>query len=149
MHRVESVQQKDDATVTFNVKIWAFRRQWDAEIVEQRPDERIVWESTSGMQHVGVVTFHELAERLTRIELNIDIDPSGALEKIARGARFAKRAARGDLKRFKAYVEMHEDETGAWRGEIQDSEVVSEPGDEGRDEEEYYEEEPEASYEDD
>jgi uncharacterized membrane protein len=146
MHRVERVEQKDDATVTFHEKIWAWRRQWDAEIVEQRPDERIVWESTSGMQHVGVVTFHELSERLTRIELNIDIDPSGPIEKIARGARFAKRAARADLKRFKAFVEMHEDETGAWRGEIQDGEVVSEEDDGYEDEPR--DDEPEAEYDD-
>ena len=149
MHRVESVEQKDDATVVFNEKIWIIRRRWEAEIVEQRPDERIVWESVSGMQHVGVVTFHELAERLTRIELNIDIDPSGPMEKIARGARVAKRAARADLKRFKAYVEMHEDETGAWRGEIQDGEVVAEDGEyDERHEDEEYEDEPEAQYED-
>jgi uncharacterized membrane protein len=144
MHRVESAKQKDDATVEFSEKVWGFRRQWEAEIVEQRPDERIVWESVSGLQHTGVVTFHELAERLTRIELNIDIDPSGPMEKIARGARFAKRAARADLKRFKAYVEMEEDETGAWRGEIKDGEVVSE-SDEYEDE--GYEDEPEAEYE--
>ena len=153
MHRVESVSQKDDVTVEFNEKVWGFRRRWEAEIIEQRPDERIVWESVSGLQHVGVVTFHELAERLTRIELNIDIDPSGPMEKIARGARFAKRAARADLKRFKAYVEMEEDETGAWRGEIQDGDVVAEPDeyeDEREDEEPEaeYEDEPEAEYED-
>ena len=143
MHRVERVEQKDDAHVEFHEKVWGFRRQWEAEIVEQRPDERIVWESESGLEHVGVVTFHELSERLTRIELNIDIDPSGPIEKIARGARFAKRAARADLKRFKAYVEMHEDATGAWLGEIEDGEVVSDDDAYYEDEEER-EEEPEA-----
>ena len=127
MHRVESVNQKEDETVSFSEKMWLFRRQWDAEIIEQRPDERIVWESTSGMKHTGVVTFHELAERLTRVEVNVDINPSGPIEKIARGARFAKRAVRADLKRFKAYMEMHEDETGSWRGEIEDGEVVTTP----------------------
>src|SRR4051812_18181158 len=149
MHRVESVEQKDDASVKFNTKIWGIKRSWEAEIIEQRPDERIVWESASGLQHTGVITFHELAERLTRIELNIDIDPSGAIEKIARGARFAKRAARGDLKRFKAYMEMHEDETGSWRGEIQDGDVVTEDGEyDEQYEDEEYEDEPAAEYED-
>jgi uncharacterized membrane protein len=145
MHRVESVEQKDDAHVVFHEKVWGFRRNWEAEIVEQRPDERIVWESVSGLEHVGVVTFHELAERLTRIELNIDIDPSGPIEKIARGARFAKRAARADLKRFKAYVEMQEEDTDGWRGEIEDGEVVTEP--EEYEEQERSEDEPEAEYE--
>jgi uncharacterized membrane protein len=144
MHRVQRVEQRDDATVAFHAKVWGINRMWEAEIVEQRPDERIVFKSVNGVQLTGVVTFHDLAERLTRIELNVDVDPSGPVEKIARGTRFIKRAARGDLKRFKAYVEMHEDETGAWRGEIQDGDVVSEPGDEYEDE--YYEDdEPEAA----
>jgi uncharacterized membrane protein len=143
MHRVESVEQSDDVHVTFNAKVWGIRRQWEVEIVEQRPDERIVWKSVSGLSHTGVVTFHDLAERLTRIELNLDVDPHGPIEKMGRGMRFVKRAARADLHRFKAYVEMHEDETGAWRGEIQDAEVVSED-DGAYDEEEYDDEEDEA-----
>jgi uncharacterized membrane protein len=143
MHRVQRVEQRDEARVVFYEKMWGVSRQWEAEIVEQVPDERIVWRTVSGMQHVGAVTFHELAERLTRIELNLDIEPEGPLEKIARGARFAKRAARADLKRFKAFVEMRDDETGAWRGRIEDSEVVEE--DDYSEEEEP--EEPEA-YED-
>ena len=127
MHRVQRVEQRDDSHVAFHAKVWGINRMWEAEIVEQRPDERIVFKSVNGVQLTGVVTFHDMAERLTRIELNIDVDPNGPLEKIARGTRAIKRAARGDLKRFKAFVEMHEDETGAWRGEIEDGDVVSEP----------------------
>src|SRR4051812_24129913 len=146
MHRVQRVEQRDDSHVAFHAKVWGINRMWEAEIVEQRPDERIVFKSVNGVQLTGVVTFHDMAERLTHIELNIDVDPSGPIEKVARGTRVIKRAARADLKRFKAYVEMHEDETGAWRGEIQDGDVVSEPDE--RDEDEYYDEdedEPEAS----
>src|SRR4051812_14672956 len=149
MHRVERVEQRDDDCVVFHGKIWGIRRMWQAEIVEQRPDERIVWRTVGGVTHVGVVTFHELSERLTRVELNLDIDPEGVMEKIARGARFAKRAARADLKRFKAFVEMHDEETGAWRGAIEDGEVVDEEdyyaddeaGEEPEEEEEYADEE--------
>jgi uncharacterized membrane protein len=151
MHRVQRVEQRDDAHVAFHAKVWGINRMWEAEIVEQRPDERIVFKSVNGVQLTGVVTFHDMAERLTRIELNIDVDPDGPIEKIARGTRMIKRAARGDLKRFKAYVEMHEEETGAWRGEIQDGDVVSESDDDGA-EDEYYEEEDggaEASSDDD
>ena len=148
MHRVERVEQRDDERVVFHEKIWGVRRTWEAEIVEQIPDERIVWRTVSGMSHVGVVTFHELSDRLTRIELNLDLEPDGPIEKLARGARFAKRAARADLKRFKAFVEMHGEETGGWRGEIEDGEVVEE--DDYEDEPEAYEEdEPQAEAEDD
>jgi uncharacterized protein YndB with AHSA1/START domain len=136
MHRVQRVEQRDESHVAFHAKVWGINRMWEAEIVEQRPDERIVFKSVNGVQLTGVVTFHDMAERLTHIELNIDVEPNGPLEKIARGTRVVKRAARGDLKRFKAFVEMHEDETGAWRGEIEDGDVVSE-SDEAEDE--YYE----------
>src|SRR3954470_4716303 len=148
MHRVQRVEQRDETTVVFHEKVWGIKRMWEAEIIEQAPDERIVWRTTSGMQHVGVVTFHQLSDRLTRIELNIDIDPEGAIEKIARGARFAKRAARADLKRFKAFVEMRDEETGAWRGVVEDGDVVDE---ESEDEEAYEdeEEEPEAREDED
>src|SRR3954447_3495700 len=141
MHRVQRVEQRDDARVAFHAKVWGINRMWEAEIVEQRPDERIVFKSVNGVQLTGVVTFHDMAERLTHIELNIDVDPNGPIEKIARGTRVIKRAARADLKRFKAFVEMHEDETGAWRGEIEDGDVVSESDEDGEDE--YREEEEE------
>lgn len=75
------------------------------------------------MTRTGVVTFHELGSRLTRVLLAL-VEPGGPIEKLARGARHVKRAARGDLHRFKAYVEMADNETGAWRGVIEDGEVV-------------------------
>jgi hypothetical protein len=46
------------------------------------------------------------------------------IEKAARGMRHVKRAVRADLARFKAYTEMQEVETGAWRGVIHDGELV-------------------------
>jgi hypothetical protein len=78
------------------------------------------------------VTFHELAPRLTRIELNFDVAPGSLIEKAARGMRHVKRAARADLHRFKAFIEMNELETGAWRGTIEDGELV-EPHDDAYD----------------
>jgi uncharacterized membrane protein len=123
MHRLDRVSQEDDAHVSFKAKIWGISREFAAEIVEQRPDERIKWRVTEGVSHTGVVTFHELSDRLTRIDVDIDIQPGSLLEKAGRGMRHAKRAIRADLARFKAYVELEEDESGAWRGEIEDGEV--------------------------
>ena len=68
MHRIESAEQVDDTTVSFQAKIWGISKRFEAEIVEQRPDERIEWNVTDGYAHTGVVTFHALAENLTRIE---------------------------------------------------------------------------------
>ena len=123
MHRVESAEQVDDATVSFQVKMWGITKRFEADIVEQRPEERIEWNVTEGYAHTGLVTFHELAENLTRIDLTLDIQPSNVIDKASRGMRFVKRAVRGDLHRFKAYAELdHEPEPG-WRGTIEDGKV--------------------------
>jgi uncharacterized membrane protein len=123
MHRVTRVSQEDRATVSFATKIWGKTKEFKAKIVTQRPDEKIKWEVTEGMTHTGWVTFHEIAPKLTRVELSLDVEPGGMLEKAARGLRHVKRAARGDLHRFKAYIEALEEETGAWRGTIEDGKV--------------------------
>jgi uncharacterized membrane protein len=126
MHRVTRVTQEDDCTVSFATKIWTRTREFVADIETQRPDQRIKWSVSQGITHTGVVTFHELAPRLTRIELNMDVDPGSLIEKAARGMRHVKRAARADLHRFKAFIEMQELETGAWRGVIEEGELVEE-----------------------
>jgi uncharacterized membrane protein len=139
MHRVTRVTQEDDCTVSFATKIWGKKKEFNAQIETQRPDERIKWRVSQGITHTGVVTFHELAPRLTRIEMNVDVDPGSLLEKVARGMRHIKRAMRADLHRFKAFIEMQEIETGAWRGVIEDGELVD-PHDDSYDEERDYSE---------
>lgn len=118
MHRVEQIEQKDDETVVWHENVWGIRRSWESQIVEQIPNERIVWRSDDRGGHSGVVTFHELSDRLTRVELNVDFQPEGMFEKLASGLRFHRRAVKTDLQRYKAFVEMRNEETGAWRGEI-------------------------------
>src|SRR5215210_7201636 len=137
MHRLTRVTKEDDCTVSFALKMWGFSREFTAEIETMRPDERIKWSVKQGVTHTGVVTFHELAERLTRIEVNVDVDPGSLIEKAARGMRHVKRAIRADLHRFKAFIEMQEIETGAWRGVIEEGELV-EPHPEEYDEERDY-----------
>jgi uncharacterized membrane protein len=137
MHRVTRVTEEDDCTVSFATKIWGKTKEFEAKIDTQRPDERIKWRVSQGFTHTGVVTFHELAPRLTRIELTMDVDPGSLIEKAARGMRHVKRAVRADLHRFKAFIEMLEVETGAWRGVIEHGEVV-EPHDESYDEKREY-----------
>jgi uncharacterized membrane protein len=137
MHRVTRVTQEDDCTVSFATKIWGKTKEFEAQIETQRPEQRIKWRVSQGITHAGVVTFHELAPSLTRIEVNLDIEPDSLIEKAARGMRHVKRAVRADLARFKAFIEMQEIETGAWRGVIEDGEVV-EPHDDSYDDERDY-----------
>ena len=126
MHRVTSVKQDEEERqkIHWEEKIWFSRRQWDAEITEQIPDERIAWRTVSGTSHVGHVTFHRLDDDLTRVMVNIDFQPTGLFEKMGSGLRFVKRATQSDLARFKAFIETHGQETGSWRGRIENAEVV-------------------------
>jgi uncharacterized membrane protein len=124
MHRLDQATQEDDSTVSFKTKVWGMSKEFVAEIDEQRPDERIKWSVKEGVTHSGVVTFHELGPRLTRVQVSLDVEPGSLIEKAARGMRHVKRAVRADLSRFKAFIEMRGEETGAWRGTIKDGDVV-------------------------
>src|SRR5215204_5219465 len=145
MHRVEKVDQRDETHLMWTEKIWGVRRQWEAEITQQRPNERIAWKSLDGTTNFGVVTFHALSDTLTRVQVNLDFQPQGLFEKTASGFRMSRRALKSDLMRFKAYIEMRDEETGEWRGEVEDGDIVdqSERDDEQREDEDY--DEPEAS----
>jgi uncharacterized membrane protein len=136
MHRVEKVEQVDDTTLMWHENIWGVRRSWEAEITDQQPCERLAWRSTSGPKQIGVVTFHRISDRLTRVLVTLDFQPQGLFEKAASGMRITRRALRSDLMRFKAYIEMEDEATGAWRGRIEEGEVVESPGGEEEEEQE-------------
>jgi uncharacterized membrane protein len=123
MHRIESAEEVDETTVSFQAKMWGISKRFEAEIVEQIPDERIEWNVTEGYAHTGVVTFHPISDRLTRIDISIDVQPSNIIDKASRGMRFVKRAVRGDLHRFKAYVELDNEQKDGSRRTIEDGKV--------------------------
>jgi Polyketide cyclase / dehydrase and lipid transport len=106
MHRVLEVKQEDDNKIHWQEKIWFSSRGWDGEITDKRKNDRIAWKTVSGTQHSGVISFHKLDANLTRVLVTVDFVPSGMIEKMASGMRFAKRAVAADLARFKAYVEL-------------------------------------------
>src|SRR5690242_9850756 len=137
MHRVTRVTQEDDCEISFATKIWGKTKEFTAKIETQRPEERIKWKVSQGITHTGVVTFHELGPQLTKVMVTLDVQPGSLIEKAARGMRHVKRAVRADLARFKAFIEMNEMETGAWRGVIIDGELV-EPHDDSYDDERDY-----------
>jgi uncharacterized membrane protein len=110
MHRVVKVEQKDDSTLDWEEKIWFSKRQWQGEITDRRENDRIAWKTVSGTSHSGVVSFHRLDDNLTRVLVTVDFQPSGIIEKMGSGLRFAKRAVQADLARFKAYAELGEAE---------------------------------------
>src|SRR3954471_935751 len=106
MHRVLSVEQKEGDKVSWQEKIWFSKRQWEGKITERRKNDRIVWKTTQGTSHKGIVSFHRIDDNLTRVMVEMEFEPTGMMEKMASGLRFVKRAVQADLARFKAYVEM-------------------------------------------
>ncbi len=134
MKGVDSVDQTDEVTTSWKVKVFKSRRTWKGTVQEQIPDRKIAW-STDGPKGTtkGVVTFHPLADDLTQILLVMEYYPQGLFEKTGNIWRAQGRRARLDLKNFRRFITMRGEETGSWRGEIRDSEVVAEPGEaEGR-----------------
>lgn len=105
-------------------------REFDAEILEQRPDERLVWRSLDTPRHSGAVTFQPRGDDLTRVELTIDFDPQGLMERAADAVGMVRRRVHADLKCFKEFIEGQGSETGQWRGEIRDSRVRPDSGQE-------------------
>jgi uncharacterized membrane protein len=118
MEGVEEVNQVTDTNLHWVAKIAGARREWDAQITEQTPDQRIAWKATSGAQNDGVVTFHRIDDEHTRVMLQLDFDPEGFLETAGDMLGIVKARTHGDLDRFKEYVESRGTETGAWRGEV-------------------------------
>jgi uncharacterized membrane protein len=118
MEGVESVQQLDDRRLRWRAEIGGTTVEWDAEITEQLADQRIAWRSTSGASNAGVVTFHHISPGSCRVALQLDYDPEGIIENVGDFLGVVSGRARGDLARFKKFIEERGHETGAWRGEI-------------------------------
>jgi uncharacterized membrane protein len=119
MEGVEEVRQLDDLHNHWTTKIGGVRREFDTEIVDQFPDERIAWRTTSGdTRQKGMVSFQRLDDTHTRVELVMDVEPTGVAEKAADAIGTIDRRIKGDMRRFKEYIEHRGGESGSWRGRI-------------------------------
>jgi uncharacterized membrane protein len=119
MSGVESVTQLDDTHLHWVTNIAGVEREFDAEISEQHPDERVAWHSTGGeTRHAGVVTFHRLADDKTRVMVQLEWQPSDLVERVGSAINVDDRRVEGDLERFKSFIEARGSETGAWRGDV-------------------------------
>ena len=118
MEGVESVTQIDDTHLHWVAEIGGVRREWDAVIAEQHPDERVAWTSTTGTSNAGAVTFHRLDDVSTRVMLQLDVEPEGFVEHVGDALGIIRRRAAGDLGRFKDLIEQRGAADGGWRGDV-------------------------------
>jgi uncharacterized membrane protein len=118
MEGIEEVVQLDGTHMHWVAEFAGRRHEWDAEVTEQKPDDRVAWRNTDGKDNAGVVTFHYIDDETTRIMVQMDFLPEGVLEQVADVIGAPQRRVKDDLGRFKDMIETRRVATGAWRGEV-------------------------------
>ncbi|MEW9553020.1 SRPBCC family protein [Nonomuraea sp. NPDC050783] len=118
MEGVESVKQLTDTRTHWVTEIAGVKREFDAEITEQHPDERVAWRSLDKPNQAGVVTFHRIDDNHTRVTLQMEYDPEGFVETAGDWLQLVRLRVNGDVKRFKEFIESRGSETGGWRGDV-------------------------------
>jgi uncharacterized membrane protein len=119
MDGVNQIQQLDPTHTHWKTEIGGVKREFDAEITEQLPDERVAWKSTEGEKQAGVVTFHRLDDSHTRVTVQMDYETQGLVEKAGSALGVVGHRVKGDLHRFKDFIEQRGGtESGAWRGQV-------------------------------
>jgi len=118
MDGVKEVRQLDDTHLHWRASIAGKEKEWDAEITEQVPDQRIAWRSTSGAPNAGSVRFEPLNAGRTRVMLSMEYEPQGMMEKAGDAVGIPSHKLENAVEKFKELVEKRGAETGAWRGEV-------------------------------
>ena len=119
MAGVKEVRQLDDTHVHWHAEIWGKDKEWDAEIVEQVPDQRIAWRSTTPeTPNAGAVRFEPLGPERTRVHLTMEYEPKGVVENVGDAVGVFSKRVQNTVEDFKKFVEKRGGETGAWRVEV-------------------------------
>ncbi len=119
MEGVEEVKQITDTRLRWRAEMLGVEREWEAEIDEQTPDQRISWHAIDGTTNAGAVTFHRIDDGVTRVMLQLEFEPEGIAEAAGDWLGIVRTRTKGDLERFKEFIESRGQETGAWRGEVE------------------------------
>jgi carbon monoxide dehydrogenase subunit G len=127
MSGVKEVKQLDDTHVHWHAEIWGRDKEWDAEITEQVPDERISWKSVSGANTAGTVRFESVGPGRTRVKVVMAYEPEGAIENVGDALGVMRRQLEETVEDFKEFIEDRKYESGAWRGTVKNSRK-EEPG---------------------
>jgi uncharacterized membrane protein len=127
MDGVDRVIQLGDTTLEWTATIGGRTKHWRAEIVEQAPDDLVAWRSIEGAHNDGMVRFEPLGPDRTKVILQLDVEPEGLVEKAGDALGIVERRVRGDLERFKEFIEPRGAPTGAWRGSVDAGRVRDDP----------------------
>ncbi len=128
MGGVKEVHQHSDQSLHWVAEIAGVRREWEATIIEQVPDQKIAWAAKEGATNAGAVRFEPVGADSTLIHLSLEYEPEGLVEKVGDKLGIVERQVESDLQRFKALVESEGYATGGWRGTINPGQDVGTPG---------------------
>ena len=128
MGGVQSVTQLSDDRLEWVAEIAGVRRQWEARILEQVPDQKVAWAATEGATNAGSVTFEDVGGDQTSVRLVLEYEPEGLVEKVGDKLNFVESQAESDLERFKDFIESEGYASGAWRGSVESGGPVGTPG---------------------
>jgi uncharacterized membrane protein len=118
MEGIKEVKQLDDKLLHWKAEIAGKAEEWNAEITEQIPDQRIAWRSTSGAKNSGAINFAAQGANQTEVYLEVEYEPNGIVENLGDMLGLVSERVQGDLARFKLFIEARHAATGGWRGEI-------------------------------
>ena len=128
MGGVESVTQVTDRRLHWVAEIGGVKREWDADILEQVPDQKVAWAATEGATNAGAVYFQSTGPNSTQVRLSLEYEPEGLVEKVGDKLNIIERRAEADLEKFKSFIEHRGSETGGWRGSVEEARSVGTPG---------------------
>jgi len=124
MDGVKEVRQIDDTHLHWRAEVWGKEKEWDAEITEQEPDTRISWRSTTGAPNAGTVRFEPVGDERTIVRLSMAYDPKGLIENVGDALGLFTSQVERSVEQFKRFIERRGEESGAWRGEVDDGQRV-------------------------
>jgi ribosome-associated toxin RatA of RatAB toxin-antitoxin module len=128
MGGVQKVTQLGDDRLEWVAQIFGVKRQWEAKILEQQPDQKVAWAATSGATNAGAVSFEDLGGDQCRVTLFLEYEPEGLVEKAGDALNIVERQAESDLEKFKTFIESEGYASGAWRGTVEAEGHVGTPG---------------------
>ena len=120
--------RRQDVIEAITAEIAGVKRQWEAKILEQVPDQKVAWAATEGATNAGSVTFEDMGGGQTSVTLHLEYEPEGLVEKVGEKLNIVEKQVQGDLERFKAFIEDEGYATGAWRGQVNEGAGVGTPG---------------------
>src|SRR3954451_21738785 len=116
MGGVKEVHQHDDQRLHWIAEIAGVRREWEATIIEQVPDQKIAWAATEGATNAGAVRFEPAGPGATIVPLTREYEPERVVEQAGEKLGIVGRQAKSDLKESRELTEDEGYASCAWRG---------------------------------